>query len=84
MLSEGAHLGLSKKPYMRRNKYIFTHSKQTEHLGFMHFAGLIVPAISSLYINRSYKPEAPNDVGQNHNSALPDVVRGKNKGKKSA
>lgn len=67
---------------MRRNKYTVTHSKQTEHQGFMDFSGLIEPAINSPYINRSLKLEVSTDVGQNYNIALLGAVHSKTGSKK--
>lgn len=48
----------------------------------MDFAGLIEPAIISLYINRSHKLEVPTDVGQNYSLVLLDAVHSKTKSKK--
>ena len=41
----------------------------------MGFAGLIEPAINSLYVNRSHKLEVSTDVGQNYSLTQLDVVK---------
>ena len=48
----------------------------------MGFAGLIEPAINSLYVNRSHKLEVSTDVGQNYSLTQLDVVK-KNKKQKT-
>ena len=50
----------------------------------MGFAGLIEPAINSLYVNRSHKLEVSTDVGQNYSLTQLDVVKKKQKTKTKA